>query len=147
MKRIVFWTTLATAVALAACAEFSSPVDPTGGLPDVVVTHPSLATNIQPIFTARCAQGGCHTPAEARAGLVLSTGQSYSHLVNVASVHGAPMVRVLPGDNTQSFLWVMIQPDTSLHPGIPRMPLAAQPLTANQIQTIVNWIKDGALDN
>jgi len=56
-------------------------------------------------------------------------------------------VRVLPGDNTQSFLWVMIQPDTSLHPGIPRMPLAAQPLTANQIQTIVNWIKDGALDN
>ena len=44
-------------------------------------------------------------------------------------------------------LWAVIQPDDALHPGLPRMPLAAQPLTANQIQNIVNWITDGAPDN
>jgi hypothetical protein len=147
VKRIAFWATIAGAVALAACADFSSPADPTGGLPDVLIAHPSLATDLQPLFTARCAQGGCHTPASARAGLVLSTGQSWSHLVNVSSLHGAPMMRVLPGDHTHSYLWAVIQPDDALHPGLPRMPLAAQPLTANQIQNIVNWITDGAPNN
>ena len=137
----------AAAALLGACADFSSPQDPTSGLPDILIAHPSLITDIQPIFTKRCAQGGCHTPLDARAGLVLSQGQAYSHLVNVQSVHGSPMMRVLPGDHTNSFLWVALQPDDALHPGLPRMPLAAQPLTANQLQNIVNWITDGAPNN
>ena len=147
MNRLAFWATIAGAAVLAACADFSSPADPTGGLPDVLIAHPSLNTNIQPLFTARCAQGGCHTPASARGGLVLTAGRSYADLVNVSSLHGAPMLRLLPGTHTSSYLWAVIQPDDALHPGLPRMPLAAQPLTTNQIQNIANWIDDGAPNN
>ena len=134
--------------ALAACADFSSPQDPTSGLPDVLIANPSLATNIQPLFDKRCAQGGCHTPAVHQAGLVLAAGASYANLVNVTSTLASPtMKRVLPGDHANSYLWVMLQPDSLLRPLHPRMPLAAQPLTANQLQNIVTWIDNGALDN
>ncbi len=134
-------------VALAACADFSSPQDPTGGLPDVLIANPSLATDLQPLLTRRCAQGGCHTAVSAQAGLVLAAGASHASLVNVTSTLNPGMKRVLPGDHTNSYLWVMIQPDSLLRPLHPRMPLAAQPLTANQIQNIVNWIDAGAPNN
>jgi hypothetical protein len=137
----------AALIALAGCADFSSPQDPTGGLPDVLIANPSLNTNIQPIFTARCAQGGCHTPAVAQGGLVLTTGQSYGHLVNVVSLTGNPVLRVQPGSHANSYLWMVIGTNASLHPNVPRMPLAAQPLTTNQIQNIANWIDQGANNN
>jgi hypothetical protein len=31
--------------------------------------------------------------------------------------------------------------------GLPQMPLASTPLTANQLQNIVNWVDDGAPKN
>jgi hypothetical protein len=130
-----------------ACADFTSPEDPTGGLPDVLIANPSLNTDIQPIFTKRCAIGGCHTPAEARVGLILAAGVARDSLVNIPSVDGVPLKRVLPGDHVNSFLWRVLQPDSTLHPGIPRMPLAATPLTTNQIQNIANWIDQGAPNN
>ena len=52
------------------CADFESTVDPTGGLPDVEVANPSFANDIQPIFTRRCAIGGCHSVNSARAEMV-----------------------------------------------------------------------------
>ena len=134
-------------VVLAACADFSSSQDPTSGLPDVLIANPSLATNIQPIFDKRCAQGGCHTPAVHQAGLDLTAGASDGNLVNVTSTLAGPMKRVLPADHANSYLWVMLQPDDALRPLHPRMPLAAQPLTANQLQNIVTWIDQGALNN
>lgn len=138
----------AGALAIAwACADFSSPEDPTGGLPDVVVTNPSFATDIQPIFTKRCAQGGCHTVGEAQFGLVLAPGYAYASLVNHPSALSPTYVRVLPGDHESSWLYRMIDDEDSLRPGVPRMPLAATPLTPNQIQTIVNWIDEGAPNN
>jgi hypothetical protein len=130
-----------------ACADFTSPEDPTGGLPDVLIANPSLNTDIQPIFTKRCAIGGCHTPAEARVGLILTAGVARDSLVNITSFHGAPLKRVLPGDHFNSYLWRVLQPDSTLHVGIPRMPLAATPLTTNQIQNIANWIDEGAPNN
>src|SRR5688500_9227614 len=53
------------------CADFEATVDPTGGLPDVEVTNPSFANDIQPIFTKRCSIGGCHSLGSARGDLVL----------------------------------------------------------------------------
>jgi hypothetical protein len=137
----------AAALLLAACADFTSNENANANLPDVLIAHPSLATDLQPVFTARCALGGCHTPAENRAGLVLAAGYTYGTTVNVPSLFGSPLVRVLPGDHAHSFLWRVVQGDSTLHPGLPRMPLAAQPLTANMIQNIANWIDDGAPDN
>jgi hypothetical protein len=143
-------TAIAAAItaSFAACADFTSNENSNANLPDVLIAHPSLNTDLQPVFTARCAMGGCHTPAENRLGLVLATAtDTYNSTVNVVSSHGNPLLRVKPGDHLNSYLWRMVQGDSTLHPGMPRMPLASQPLTANMIQNIANWIDDGAPNN
>jgi len=137
-----------TAVALAwGCADFESTVDPTGGLPDVEVANPSFANDIQPIFTRRCAIGGCHTVNSARAELVLLPGHAYDSLVNKRSYLSSVFDRVEPGDPASSWLVRMIGPDEDAREHNARMPLGGQPLTDNQIATIVNWIENGALRN
>ena len=146
-RYLITGAAIAVIAAAFACADFSSPEDPTGGLPDVLIANPSLNTDIQPIFTKRCAIGGCHTVAEARVGLILTAGHSRDSLVNIPSVNGAPLKRVVPGDHFNSYLWRVLQPDCTLHPGLPRMPLASTPLTTNQIQNIANWIDEGAPNN
>ena len=137
------------AVTLAACADFTSNENANASLPDVLIAHPSLSNDLQPVFAARCGMGGCHTPAENRAnGLILTTtAYTYTSTVTVVSKYNPPMYRVTPGSHANSWLWLVVQGDSTLHPGIPRMPLAAQPLTPNMIQNIANWIDDGAPNN
>ena len=129
------------------CADFESTVDPTGGLPDVEVANPSFANDIQPIFTRRCAIGGCHTVNSARAELVLMPGHAYDSLVNKRSYLSSVYDRVEPGAADSSWLVRMIGPDDDAREHNARMPLGGQPLTNNQIATIVNWIENGALRN
>jgi hypothetical protein len=143
-----FFATLLVAITLAwGCADFESTVDPTGGLPDVEVANPSFANDIQPIFTRRCAIGGCHTVASHRAEMVLSPGHAYDSLVNKPSFLNPVMDRVEPGDAASSWLALMIGPDENARLHYSRMPLGGQPLTDNQIATIVNWIENGAPRN
>ena len=130
-----------------ACADFESTTDPAFGLPDDVVATPSFADDIQPIFTRRCSIGGCHSLATAQAGLTLAAGASYGSLVGVQSRLRPQFVRVAPSDPANSWLIRMIGSDPALRFGHQRMPLASTPLTANQIQTITNWIATGALPN
>ena len=147
---VVRWLLAAslTAVALAwGCADFESTVDPTGGLPDVEVANPSFANDIQPIFTRRCAIGGCHTVNSARAELVLTAGHAYDSLVNKPSYLNPVLDRVEPGDSSKSWLVRMIGPDDAARLNYSRMPLGGHPLTDNQIATIVNWIENGAPRN
>lgn len=140
-------TILAGALAWA-CADFDAVVDPTRGLPDVVVEDPSFSADIQPIFSRRCATGGCHTAASRQAGLVLAEGLAYDAIVNRPSTLSTEgLLLVAPGDAASSWIVRMIGPDPALRDGLARMPLASEPLTANQIATIRNWIDDGAPDN
>lgn len=140
--------TLVTAVALAyGCADFESTVDPTGGLPDVEVLNPSFATDIQPIFTRRCAIGGCHTVNTARATLVLTAGHAYDSIVNKAAFLAPQFDRVEPGNADTSWVVRMIEDNDARRFNFARMPLGGQPLTRNQIATIVNWIENGAPRN
>jgi hypothetical protein len=129
------------------CADFESTVDPSGGLPDVEVANPSFANDIQPIFTRRCAIGGCHTVNSARAEMVLAAGHAYDSLVNKPSFLNPALDRVEPGDAANSWLVRMIGPDEDARLHYSRMPLGGQPLTNNQIATIVNWVENGALRN
>lgn len=129
------------------CADFESTVDPTGGLPDVEVANPSFANDIQPIFTRRCAIGGCHSVTSARAEMVLTAGHAYDSIVNKPSYLNSVLDRVEPGDAASSWLVRMIEPDDDARLHYSRMPLGGQPLTNNQIATIVNWIENGALRN
>jgi hypothetical protein len=139
---------LLSATLVSACADFDAVLDPGADLPDVEVADPSFSAHIQPIFSARCATGGCHSVRSARAGLVLAEGHAYDLLVNEPSVlSDSGLLRVEPGDPANSWLVRMISPDSVAREGRPRMPLATVPLTANQIVTIVNWIADGAPRN
>ncbi|HZO20518.1 MAG TPA: hypothetical protein VFB46_16125 [Gemmatimonadaceae bacterium] len=140
--------TLVTAVMLAyGCADFESTVDPTGGLPDVEVLSPSFANDIQPIFTRRCAIGGCHTVNSARATLVLTAGHAYDSIVNKTAFLAPQFDRVEPGNADTSWVVRMIEDNDARRFNVARMPLGGQPLTRNQIATIVNWIENGALRN
>ena len=144
----LFGVTLLTAIMLVwGCADFESTVDPTGGLPDIAVPNPSFANDIQPIFTKRCSIGGCHSLASAQSQLVLVAGHAYDSLVNKPSSLVSGRIRVVPGDAPNSWLVAMIGHDDAARLNNARMPLAGQPLTPNQIATIVNWIENGAPRN
>jgi hypothetical protein len=130
-----------------ACADFESTVDPTGGLPDVEVANPSFASDIQPIFNLRCAIGGCHTVLSRKGELVLQQGYAYDSIVNVPSFLVPQYLRVEPGNAADSWLVRMIEADDEAREHFARMPLGGQPLTPNQIATIVNWIENGAPEN
>ncbi len=129
------------------CADFESTVDPTGGLPDVEVANPSFASDVQPIFNRRCAIGGCHCVSSARAELVLAPGHAYDSIVNKRALLHSDLDRIEPGDPATSWLVIMIEDDDDARLHNSRMPLGGQPLTRNQIATIVNWVENGALRN
>jgi hypothetical protein len=129
------------------CADFETPLDPTGGAPDDLVATPSFTANVVPIFEARCTQGGCHSPATAQARLVLSADRAYESLVGVPASLRPSQLRVNPSQPSLSWLVAMISADDAARQGFSRMPLATHPLTDNQIATIVRWIEQGAQRN
>lgn len=139
---------LSALVALAAaCSDFDAPTDPAFGLPDLLVAEPTLAADVQPILTKRCSMGGCHSLVSRRANLVLTPDSSYAMLVNRASAERPTLMRVRPGKPDSSWLYLRVSPDPSGRGNLPRMPLAAHPLTPNQVATIANWISRGAPRN
>lgn len=138
---------LAIVVLTASCADFESPEDPTGGLPNEPIAFPSFVSDIEPIFDKRCATGGCHSPASERGGLVLARGHAYDETVGVVSVLNPPMLRIDAGSADASWIVHMISPDAAAREGLPRMPLATTPLTPTQIDNIRRWIDQGAQRN
>ena len=143
------WSAIALGAGLFAlgCADFETTVDPSGGAPDILLPNPSFSTNVAPIFEKRCAVGGCHSIATHQAGLTLDSTRAYNALVGVPSSLRPTILRVAPGQPSQSWLVTMISADDATRENFSRMPLATQPLTANQIATIVRWIEQGALRN
>jgi len=134
----------AVVVGVGACADFEGSVDPAFGLPDVVVERPTLARDIQPILDKRCAFGGCHSDATRQAALSLTPSEAFGALVGRPSTLRPAQVRVVPGDTARSWLLVMLGADETRRGGFSRMPLAAAPLTPNQLATVANWIAAGA---
>ena len=129
------------------CADFETPVDPTGGAPDVLVPNPSFTTEVAPVFEKRCAVGGCHSIATHQAGLTLDPTKAYESLVGVSSTLRPAELRVRAGEPNRSWLVTMISADDAARQGFSRMPLATHPLTSNQIANIVRWIEQGAQRN
>jgi hypothetical protein len=135
--------TLAVALGLAACSDLHVKDLPTVGSDptDLPVAMPSFRTDIQPIFTARCAIAGCHiTPTQANLGLVLTdAATSRANLVNVDAVEITGYKRVLPGDSANSYMMVKLD--------FGDMPKQGPILSQGTRDTIRNWIDQGALDN
>jgi ubiquinol-cytochrome c reductase cytochrome b subunit len=101
----------------------------TGGVANVVIAKPTFSGNIEPIFQAQCTL--CHNPTNPTAGLDLTSYQ------------GASKLGIwVPGKPQDSLLYEKL---TGAIP--PQMPLDSTPLPPGAIQTIANWIKEGAPDN
>ncbi|MCC6928972.1 MAG: hypothetical protein IT359_08300 [Gemmatimonadaceae bacterium] len=135
---------LAAVVWSVACVDFTEPDVISFGLPDAVVDAPTLVHDVQPILDRRCAFGGCHSAATRQAGLDLSTAASHHALVLRRARLNPVDTLVIPGASARSWLMKMLGSDETARAGVSRMPLAAQPLTANQLTTIARWIDRGA---
>jgi hypothetical protein len=115
----------------------------TGSTTTIPVT---LSGDVQPIFTNSCAVAFCHTPPFAPQNLDLTTGQSWSETVNVASEQCPAYKLVAPGDPASSYLMFKLQGSGPCYLG-QQMPVGSPPLTAAEIQTISDWITQGAQNN
>jgi hypothetical protein len=120
----------------------TTPTSATATLPITVYTPGSgvsFSQDIQPIFNANCI--GCHGGS---GGLYLTAGQSYGNLVNVRALAGCTTeMRVLPENAASSVLYKRISGTACGD----QMPRGGNPLSAADIQKIVDWINQGALNN
>lgn len=107
---------------------------------DPVVTAVDFESQIQAIFTSRCIN--CHNAATAPHNLVLESGQSHSRLVNVASAEVPSLMRVKPGDPDNSYLVQKLKGTAAVGSRMPPPP--RDPLTAQDIALIRQWISEGA---
>jgi hypothetical protein len=95
---------------------------------------------IQGIFDKHCIE--CHEGKDPPAGLDLSAGGSWSHLIHVPSSQDDTFIRVIPDQPLESLLFLKINCDT---PGVGhRMPLNRDPLLDEDQALILDWISEGA---
>jgi hypothetical protein len=101
----------------------------------------SFKNDVEKIFQAHCA--ACHLNGNAFGGLSLA---SYAGLVKGGIVVPGPVFK--SGDHQASVIWQITQPGpTPPWPGGNRMPLGGPYLAPSEIQTLANWIDQGAKNN
>ncbi len=101
---------------------------------------PTLSSIQALVFEPRCVEH--HGDHAVEAGLDLSEGMSHASLVNVPSSQ-AGMDLVEPGDAENSYLVHKIEGREGIVGA--RMPPRGDPLTAEEIRAIRDWITAGAL--
>jgi hypothetical protein len=128
-----------------------SPTTTIAGGPVTSTTMPQLpisfSADVQPIFTEHCALSGCHAGPSPKEELDQTAGQSFSHLVNVASHQCAQFKRVEPGSPGASYVIFKLLGAPQLCFSGDRMPEDAPPLPDAVRITIQTWIAEGAPDN
>ncbi|HWC75202.1 MAG TPA: Ig-like domain-containing protein [Gemmatimonadales bacterium] len=109
----------------------------------------SYATDVQSVFDGNCTS--CHTGASAPGGMSLAAGVSYTNIVDQVASEVASLKRVRPFRPDSSYLVHKIQgTQTTVGGSGARMPLGcsgASCLSNDVINTIRNWILQGALNN
>ena len=108
----------------------------------------SFETDVQPIFTARCALPACHSGPFPTQGLNLSEGRAYADIVSVMSTERLDLKLVDPRSTSTSYLWWKAgeAPPGQMIMGAP-MPFLQAPLSPEQMATIRDWITEGAPEN
>jgi mono/diheme cytochrome c family protein len=105
----------------------------------------SLSNQVQQIFDAHCIQ--CHDAGDPQEGQDLEQDSAYSSDVQIPARELASMYRIAPGSPDRSYLYHKITGTQSDVGGSgERMPRGGK-LSDAEIQTIHNWIAQGALDN
>jgi hypothetical protein len=115
------------------------PIGSSGGSTGGPVTadFQSIQDNV---FTPICSV--CHIGASAPEGLQLDAAHSYNLLVGVPSAEEPDMLRVKPGDPTNSYMLHKLKGPPGIVGG--QMPLGETPLPQATIAAISQWITDGA---
>ncbi len=113
-------------------------------------TFVSFALNVQPIWTVNCAVAGCHVPGNPPQGLVLSEGFAYSNVVDVPAV-GSPGKLRVDSSNSDPLRSLIVRKDgdmLEMDDGGGKMPPEPRtPISSAELDTIMAWIAQGALDN
>ncbi len=104
------------------------------------------AARVAPILAANC--GGCHSPEEAQAGLVLTGDDVYARLLE-PSTQLTDMPLITPGDPEASYLYLkLIGDDRILGYSMPYNPLTGEGrLTEAELGDILTWITNGAVED
>ncbi len=118
--------------------------DPPPIIPPPTTFNPVFSEIQSNVFTPTCAVSGCHTGASAPQGLRLDEVNSFGLLVNVASNEVPSIMRVAPTDPDNSYIIQKLEGTASVGE---QMPLNQTPLSQTTINTIRQWITDGALDD
>ncbi|HLG21062.1 MAG TPA: c-type cytochrome domain-containing protein [Bdellovibrionota bacterium] len=129
----------ALAIGLCACGSDSSTTPP----------QPTLSSIQTEVFNNSCTFSACHNDDSAQGNLRLTSGNSFSQLVNVSAFNSAAAaagkLRVVPGDPDNSFLIQKLE-GPSADEGT-RMPQTSGFLPQATIDVIRHWITNGAQDN
>ena len=136
--RVLYSTFLVIFLFFAACEDsIQGPEDEivNGGSGNMRAQFSSIQTEV---FSKSCALSGCHNGTQDPD---LSTGLAYNNLVNVTSLENPSMLRVKPGESSNSLLIKKLTGD-----GTSIMPPAGQ-LSQAKIDSIASWINKGALNN
>jgi hypothetical protein len=107
-----------------------------GGTVPLAATFDAIQANV---FTPICSV--CHIGATAPEGLMLDAAHSYNLLVGVPSTEVPSILRVAPGDPTNSYIIQKLEGHAAVGG---QMPLGETPLPAATIAFIAQWITDGA---
>ncbi len=108
-----------------------------------VLFSQTYQSEIQPIWDNNCTSS-CHISSSLNGGLNLSSSNSYSELVNVASQGWPAFMRVKPGDSMNSVLHQKIVGNSQFGE---RMPKGGGNLAQADEEKIKKWIEEGALQS
>jgi len=140
---ILLWLSLGMFFLLTFCKSPTNsglPQDPGGG--DNSGSGSSFASNVQPLYNAKCTI--CHSGTAATAGLNLSSGNAYANTVNVDSQQDRTKKLILPSDADNSYIVIKVEGRQTVGD---RMPAGTGDLSANEIQTLKTWTNEGAQNN
>jgi len=132
MKKLILFAFIFSAFLLNSCSDMGDPVAPGNGESDVI----SFSTQILPIFNVNCSN--CHSSIVQNGGLDLS---SYATLTAGTSNHGDNVVVEFKADSSY-LIWAL----EGTNGAVP-MPFLLTPLNQSTIDSIRQWIDEGAQDN
>jgi hypothetical protein len=139
MKQLAFLVMLLAATGCGKLAE--SPTSPGVGGGEPIDPTATFTRVKAEIFTPTCSQIACHDSLGRQQGMILLPAQAYANTVRQPSTEMPSLLRVVPNDPANSYLYRKITGS-----GITgdRMPQTLPPLTDAQIKLVRDWIRRGA---
>ena len=132
---------LASFLLFIACGKLKEPTGPDPGNGEPIDPTATFTRVQSEIFTPTCARLGCHDRIVHQEDQILVAGEAYANVVNHPSIEIPQLMRVKPGDPSNSYLYRKI---TGAGITGDRMPQTLPPLSDAQIKLIRDWIRRGA---